>query len=157
MQITFPDSGYTITWPELPPGALDAIVSDVQQDNPKPVLTDEQLADPATIMAVTQVHTQQLMDRMERMLDQIRDRVIPLVAQHLADSIDIAGVQHMRRTMTKIGTPIDPALDDREVFLRYLCLSSFDDRHVLHQALIQLSPRLRELRREDPRWRSTEG
>jgi hypothetical protein len=158
VQITLPDSGHTCTWPDLPPGALDAIVRAAEEAHPKPAPpTDAQLADPNTREAAVDAYVRQLMSRYGRVLDQVVDRVIPLIAQHLADSVDAEGVRALRADMAAIGTPIDPAMDDREVFLRHLCFASFNDRHVMHQALIKLSPRLRNLSADDPRWRATEG
>jgi hypothetical protein len=157
MEITFPDSGYTITWPDLPPGALDILVRDAQQAYPKPVLTDAQLADVDTISAAADAHVSQLMDRFAQILDRVTDRIVPVLAQHSAEPIDTEAVKRLRAAMETIGTPLDPEQGDREVFLRHICISSPVDRRALYDVLTTLSPRLRELRSDDPRWHSTEG
>ena len=127
---TFPDSGITVGVRRFSPDLQDTIARAYTRDHPAPLppmvegaIEGEQEpnpADPDYEQALNKYFQGVTLFVSQKMLELAFDSI---VIQE-SDEEMVAAVAALRAQMEKIGAPIDPDLDDRAVYIRFICINS---------------------------------
>lgn len=128
---TFPDSGITVGLRRFSPDLQDTIARAYTRDNPPPAVPQlevdydgETRLEPNPADPDYQEAMRQYWQGVSVFVSQ---KMVELAFDNIKVEVDAETVAEMRSQMEKIGTPIDPALSDRDVYIRFVCISSTYD------------------------------
>jgi len=133
---TFKDSGITVQLRKLSPFTGDLIGRSLRKERPAPTppvnmvqygdgkpTPEPNTADPAYLAAMQEYETWIAGEAGKRMMNLVIDTAIVISK----DDIDLDEVQRIRSAMAMLDSPIEDDMDDREVYIRYICVGSQDD------------------------------
>src|SRR6478672_4729889 len=126
-QFTFPDSGITVGLRRFSPDTQDRISRELQRKSPPPAVpeietelgTEENSADPDYQQAIGAYWTRIQIETAERM--------VALAFRQMEVEVDQAALGRLKADMEEIGTPLDAEKDDRELYIRHICITSSYD------------------------------
>lgn len=130
---TFPDSGITVGLRRFSPDLQDAIARAYQRDHPLPPLpmVDGVEREDGTFEqepnAADPDYEEALRAYWQGVTLYVSTKFVELAMQQMEVAVDTEAVTTLRAQMELIGTPIDPDLDDRTVYLRFIAISSTYD------------------------------
>lgn len=144
-QFTFPDSGITVGLRRFAPDTQDQITRELMRKNPPPPvpvvegieLTDGTFelepnpADPDYQQAVAAYFQQLSIETNTKMFE--------LALRRIEVDVDQAVVDRYKEDMAAIGTPLDPEMDDRTIYIRHICISSTYDLSAMLAYLVRRS------------------
>lgn len=143
---TFPDSGITVSVRKLSPFMGEQIGRSLRKEHPAPKppinivmygdgkpVQEENLADPDYLAAMQQYEQEQAHEAGQRMMNLVIQAAVVL------DDVDTAEVARIRAVMAAVGAPIDDEMDDREVYIRFVCIGTQDDLEDLMEAATRRS------------------
>jgi hypothetical protein len=130
---TFPDSGITVGLRRFAPDTQDTIARELMRQSPAPSVpvvegieredgTYEMEENPAD-----EDYQQALSAYMQRISLTVGQKMVELALKRMEVEIDQEAVDQFKADMAEIGTPLDPELDDRAIYIRHICISSTYD------------------------------
>jgi len=145
---TFKDSGITVSLRKLSPFTGDLIGRSLRKERPAPEppvnlvqygdgmpVQEKNTADPAYLQAMQEYDVWIAAEAGRRLMNLVIEEAIVIKPE----DIDADEVKRVRASMAKIGAPIDAENDDREVYIRYVCIATQEDLEELIAAATRRS------------------
>lgn len=132
-QFTFPDSGITVGLRRLAPDTQDQITRALMREYPAPEApmaegiergngTFEMEPNPAD-----PDYQKAMAAYLERISLEASTKMFELAMRRIEVEVDQQAVEQFKADMAAIGTPLPDDLEDREIYLRHICISSTYD------------------------------
>jgi hypothetical protein len=126
-QFTFPDSGITVGLRRFSPDTQDRIARELSRKSPPPPAPEIETELGAESNPADPDYQQALNAYWMRIQLETNERMFALALRQIEVDIDRAVLDRLKADMEEIGTPLDADKDDRELYIRHVCISSVYD------------------------------
>ena len=126
-QFTFPDSGITVGLRRFSPDTQDRIVRELQRKSPPPPAPEIETELGSEPNPADPDYQQALATYWARINLEASERMFQLALRQIDVEVDHAALDRLKADMEAIDTPLDADKDDRDLYIRHICISSVHD------------------------------